>query len=246
MILHTGLENRLVDHATDCESDRGDFKYTSHESNKQLYVDNVTLLINSNLIGFGAAISIKDFQDLFPGCVREWPYYLCFSGVVARSAEVGRLLLPPTPVKVTFDQNGEKDFSTRQLYQFLREEKRWPLAEFLANEIEFGDHGQVIGIQAADLLARETMKYLDNQLLPKPPRRWTRQSLIELKRAKRFRFLLLDRKKLEAIRDATSRMESDLAARRVYTNWLADKGLSDSLPTRLKFLNAPDIEAYER
>lgn len=230
-------------HATDCDCDRGDFKDTDHESNKALYARNVRLLVSSPFIGSGIAISIADFVELFPDAVDEWPYYLCFSGAVARAAAVGRLSIPPENVKVIFDRNFDREYNTGRLYDFMVREERWKISAFLSSQIAFDDHRSAIGVQAADLLARETMKFLDNRLSANT--RWTRQSFVELNKVQRFRFEFFTRQRLETIRKQTHQITSHPALDRVYAKWMAHKGLTDTLPTRLKFINASDLADFE-
>jgi hypothetical protein len=40
-------------HAADCESDKGDFKRTSHDDNQKLIAANVRLFVNGSLMGAG-------------------------------------------------------------------------------------------------------------------------------------------------------------------------------------------------
>jgi hypothetical protein len=230
-------------HATDCDCDEGEFRRTDHRSNKELYARNVRLLASSPFIGSGIAISIADFEELFPGTVSEWPYYLCFASAVSRAAHIGRFSIPPEEVKVIFDRNFDREYNTGRLYDFMVKEERWTVSAYLGSEIAFADHRTTIGIQAADLIARETMKFLENRLAPNP--RWTRQSLIELNKVRRFRFEFFGRGRLEALRKATDEITSHPAVDRVYRKWMAHKGLGDSLPTRLKFVNAPDAAEFE-
>jgi hypothetical protein len=105
-------------HAADCESDRGDFASTNHESNKRLYAKNVGLIVNSKLIGAGVSISIQDYKQIFPFAPPEndWPYYMCFGGALACVARIAQLSVPPERVQVYFDQNRDRDYNTGKLY----------------------------------------------------------------------------------------------------------------------------------
>src|SRR4051794_4130150 len=53
-------------HAKDCDSDRGDFANTTHESNKALYRDLTVLLAESGLGGWGIAIDLIARREVFP------------------------------------------------------------------------------------------------------------------------------------------------------------------------------------
>ncbi len=59
-------------HATDCDSDGGEFRHSDHKENKALYRSNIELLVKSPFIGYAIAISIQDYRDLFSTEMR-WP-----------------------------------------------------------------------------------------------------------------------------------------------------------------------------
>src|SRR4051794_30432244 len=64
-------------HATDCDSDGGEFRHSDHWENKALYKSNVELLAKSPFIGYAIAISIQDYRNLINPAEDEWPYYTC-------------------------------------------------------------------------------------------------------------------------------------------------------------------------
>jgi len=228
-------------HATDCDSDEGDFKHTDHKSNKKLYGDNVHLFINSPLMGAGVSISIRDYEELFPfSPSNEWPYYMCFSGAIACIAKIGQLSIPPERVKVTFDRNINRDYNADALYNFMVHQQSWDSSAILEDTIEFANHRQSIGVQVADLLARESMKDLDNRLAP--VRRGRRQSLRELLNSNRFACICYDRPKLEAHRIGADQLHGDIERGKAYRQWLNDKRLADSIQSRLRFMNKHDTK----
>src|SRR5580693_860938 len=54
-------------HATDCESDSGDYKDIPHEQNKGMYRDLVGILATSRLGGIGLAYDLVASKKVFPG-----------------------------------------------------------------------------------------------------------------------------------------------------------------------------------
>jgi hypothetical protein len=50
--------------------------------------------------------------------------------------------------------------------------------------------------------------------------------------------------KLEALKRKTEEIPDNGAVTAVYEQWRHSKKLADSIPTRLKFLNAPDLEPF--
>jgi len=222
-------------HATDCDSDRGDFKARKHEENKRLYADNVRLFVNSLLIGAAVSVSIKDYWEIFPFAPDDklWPYYICFTGVLACICRVAQVLIPPEGVKVIFDKDPAKELDTGRIFDLIAKHPDG-LPECLAGRVGFGDHREVIGLQVADLLARESMKELDNEVQGSP--RWPRQSLIELRRSMRFDTVQWNKAKLEAHAAMAEKLHGDPARAREFREWLSRNGLRDSIHARLHFL----------
>jgi hypothetical protein len=223
-------------HSTDCDADGGEFKATDHKENKALYRSNVELLARSPFMGYAIAISIRDYRQIFGGSRDEWPYYACFAGAVAGAASVGKRSIPPEPVEIIFDRNFQREYNTGRLYDFMVREEHWKINEYLSSKIGFDDHRKNIGLQAADLLAREAMKHLDNQLLREP--RPTRLSFTALASAQRFCFEFIDRRRMLQLREQMDAIPALGRANDAYTKWLNGKGLKDTPSARLQFMNA--------
>jgi len=220
-------------HATDCDSDQGAFRETDHHSNKKLYADNVGLFARSSLMGAGVAISIADYREVFPFAPsEEWEYYMCLSGAIACMANIARLLIPPQTLRVTFDQNKGREYNSRKIYEFISGGES-PLAGILDGGISFADHRADVGLQLADLLAREAMKELDNRL--PPVARWPRQSLIELRRTKRFECVSYDREKLVEHRLKADAIHANPEKGVAYEKWRGEQKLKDSIQARLQY-----------
>jgi len=227
--------NPIPFHATDCDSDQGDYQGRDHWENKTLYASNVRQFVDSPLIGAGVAISIPDYWEVFPFAPPDkwWPYYLCFAGVLSSICSIARLSIPPETIKVTFDNDPRKEFNSGQIFDFIGNQPG-SLAPCLEDGIEFRNHRTTPALQVADLLARETMKDLDNRIGQNV--RWPRQSLIELLRSKRFATVLYDRPKLEEHRAIADSLHADPEKGRAFTKWLASNGIKDSIHTRFRFI----------
>jgi len=65
-------------HATDCDSDRGDYVHIKHKENKTLYKDLVQILVKSEACGIGTAIDIAGFKAAYPDVPHEMSYYKAF------------------------------------------------------------------------------------------------------------------------------------------------------------------------
>jgi hypothetical protein len=157
------LDGRVF-HGKDVESDRGEFAGTSHEDNLKLYADLATLLSGSRLFGYAHAIDLVAQREVF-GDELLWdsPFYFCFTRVLGDCARNGYLSFPQDQVEFTFDARKESEYNTTQLYRLAREMDDWKFSDFLADTVSFATRSNV-GIQVADLLARESMKALDRHV----------------------------------------------------------------------------------
>jgi hypothetical protein len=213
-----------VFHAADCDSDQGDFAKTSHEENKRLYADLTNILAKSNLLGYGAALSLADYGAVFPTPFENIPYYLCFALVVKNMADTARLCVPPDKVEFRFDHHEPIQHNASAVYDYL---VNLPEGRNIAATVSFSNRTNV-GIQVADLCARETMKHFDNQ--DGPVKRPTRKSFRALKDTHRFRFELYEKEALSGLRRAVEGLSGGH-----FREWLARFKLPDTLETRIRY-----------
>lgn len=223
-----------VFHAANCEADYGDFAGIDHRENLRLYADLTRILANSRLMGFGVAHDLVAYRHFFPEAIADMPYYKCFRDVVERFAETARLCIPPAKVRYTFDQRLESQYNAAALYNYMVNQPEWEHRSHLFEEVGFATR-KLVGIQAADLYAREVMKHLDN--IVGPVKRPTRQSMQTLRRTNRFGcdFLVEEywrdfREKYEALLTATA------ISRDEYHAWLVRQRLTDNFSVRLRYL----------
>jgi hypothetical protein len=167
-------------HAADCESDRGDYAAASHSENMRLYADLTKLLCSTRLIGFGTAISLRDCYELFPAMPENQPYYIGFHHAVRYFSKIGFLHVPRQKVHFTFDRQLEMKYNATFLYDHMVRQPEIKYNRYLDGEVSFADRSKV-GIQAADLVVRESMKDLDNTV--GPVKRPTRRSMMALLKA---------------------------------------------------------------
>jgi hypothetical protein len=219
-----------VFHAADCETDHGDYADFDHKQNLKLYAELTRLLAGSRLLGFGAAISLEHHKEIFPDALDNQPYYLCFRVVIANFAARAAVLIPQDKVRFVFDRNPETEYNAGRLYDYMANLPEWRFREYLADEISFATRKN-IGIQAADLVARETMKHLDNQLGPKP--RDPRKSMLSLANTKRFHFDFFLKKYFEELKGKASTM--DRLSMTQYNAWREALNLPDTFDARIRY-----------
>ena len=149
-------------HATDCESDAGDYKNIAHEQNKALYRDLVGILAASPVGGIGVAIDLVARKNIFPGSLAP-DYYRAFQECISKVANVGMNL--DEVVEVTFDISMENEYNAGLLYTYMRGTDA-SLSKWLHPKISFVPWKESPRVQAADLLAFEAWKALDHTVGP--------------------------------------------------------------------------------
>jgi hypothetical protein len=166
----TRRTNGMPFHGKDCDSDQADYATRPHWENKALYRDLAILLANSGLAGYGQAIDLTPKNAVFPES-EVLAYYTAFQRVVIAMKNFAQHA--GDVAEMTFDVRLESEHNAGFLYGAIREnEPDW--APYLASKISFEFAKDNPRIQIADLLAREAMKALDNQIGPK--KRPTRKS----------------------------------------------------------------------
>lgn len=219
-------------HATDCESDQGDYKGIPHSENQKLYRDLTKILVEkTKMMGYGASIDLEEHRRIFPGLPDDLAYCTCFNEVVKYLAHLAGLHIPKVGVGFMFEFNEEAEFGAEALYKSIRSSKEW--GPLLADTISFGDKSQV-GLQAADLIAREAMKDLDNTV--GPVKRKQRQSFTALIRSNRFSFQSYGRDQFLHLKGKVQDLDANRQTHQLsFAEWLLDKKTVDSLVNRINY-----------
>ena len=155
-------EGGIPFHAKDCDSDQGEYKEFTHAESKELYKDMVTLIAESHLHGFGLAIDLMASSRIFPNSA-ELAYYRAFVEVLKEMKN--RAKANQTIAEFTFDMRMDTDHNAGLLYGTAKEcEPDW--SPYMAEKVTFEFARKNPRIRIADLVAREVMKALDNQIGP--------------------------------------------------------------------------------
>jgi hypothetical protein len=227
--------NGRIFHAADCEGGYRDFKDTSHTENLALYKDLTTILAKSGLIGFGVAIDLVGLKKYFPDVREENPYISCFLRTVKFLAEKARLCVPSSGVEVTFDQHPTNEYNAGLIYQYMKLDGDWSAGSLLAEKVSFASRKEP-GIQAADLWAREVMKYLE-RYLENMPTRTTRKSMLALEATNLFGADYLMEEFYKSMRVKYQELvEMTGVAPSAYLQWLAKR--HDNQSNRILFIMA--------
>lgn len=223
-------------HGTNCESGHGDYKGIPLEKRLEEY-KNLTAIIadESKLYGFGVSVDIDAMYSNLPEAKEDAPYFNCFMRVIMGLAERGYLSQPQKKVQFNFDKNLRRKHNSILMLELL---SQWPDCEY-ARYIDIGDERFLSHehpeIQAACLLAHDTMKYLDNILLAEGLP--TRKSLNRLLKTNRFICHVYDRGYFDAI---SKIMKEDVdkfnAADSDYKQWLLKRRIDDNNTNKITYL----------
>jgi len=223
-------------HATDCESNHGDYENIPHDENKAMYRDLTGILAASNLGGIGIATDLIAAKQLMPGNL-ALAYYRSFVECLEKIANVAQNL--GEIAKVTFDINTENEYNAALLYSWARG-KEGRLHQWLNAEISFVPWRESARVQTADLLAFEAWKALDHTV---GSIKRTRKSWELLRATGRFETYSYSE---QWFRDLRAHIDSGDLEKIVgfneshYLEWLRKTGRKHSTSNLFHFLNSMD------
>jgi hypothetical protein len=223
-------------HATDCESNHGDYTKNSNAENKNLYRDLTQMLAKSEAFGFGVALDLAGHRRFCPGVPHEYCYHRAFIDVVLAMRNIAKAHFGDS-VKFTFDTRVESKSSSGILYGLIVEEEAHtePISH-LFEELSFACSKKQPRIQVGDLLARETMKDLDNVVGPK--RRPRRKSMDALVESGRFFFRNYYAEWFSRVGQLMPGLELAMGTSYLqYLRWLSDSKLVDNPTNRFRYLS---------
>jgi hypothetical protein len=219
-------------HANDCESDHGDYKGDErHQENQDLYRDLTILLAESGLWGIGVALDLAALRMALPNAT-DIAYYRAFWQVIdtveGYASDKGEM------AELTFDSRVESDYNATILYGNIREiHPEWKTT--LASKLSFESCRANPRIQVADLLARESMKALDNVVGPQ--KRAVRKSWQALMDTRRFEIHAYSTEFFKNMKIGLDRDRVKIEKRAdEYHAWLKDKRRQDNTTNLFVFL----------
>jgi len=219
-------------HATDCESDYGDYKDISQENRHSEYKQLTKILSQSMMTGFGAIVNLSDYKNCTLDDLKDAPYFHCFLSVVFHFVKWTRLIIPQQTVKFIFDINPEIEYSAAYLYDYLIKRPRYrDYTKYMHKQLGFATK-EVVGIQAADLFSHEAMKYCDNLYFAEK-KRYTRKSIAELFITDRFKLRYYEKYYFDNFE--TKQKEGLRNYREHYSKWLKKYRRQDNAVNRITF-----------
>ena len=209
-------------HAADCESGHGDYRGMPEEERQNLYRDLAILLAESGLGGWGFAIDLSAQRRVFPEAP-DISYYKCFLEVVQAMRNCA--VYNKETLCFTFDMRRVSEHNTALLYNMLPAIPSFK--ECIFPTIAFECSRDTPRLQVGDLLARETMKALDNQI--GPIQRKPRKSWLALYNAGRFHIDAISEAWFEGLKRQMPVLEKKAGmSQKDYLTWLKENRLQDN------------------
>jgi hypothetical protein len=178
--------------STDCECGYGQFSDRSmwpKDKRDALMARLVALIRRYKLGGFASIVPIDVYRQVFPDSAEYDPYYLAVKHTIINMAVIGERTRER--MKLWFEHSTTTSATTLRIYNEIRSTSWHPAARL--GGITFDDK-KLCPLQAADLVAREAFKHLDNF--------GTRPTRKPVKRLQeRLTFIVWNTETLEHLRD---------------------------------------------
>lgn len=174
-------------HMATFQSRRGEFAGWSDLRREQLLAELVGIIKARDLLGVGSGLVIEDYERLSDED-KTWmthgnpekPYFLCFQHCIVEAAHRADGLPPQEKVAFAFDRQDEFSAEAIRLYNDMKGQADWENKHRLADAVGFASKVETVALQAADLLAYECYKHLENRLYD--PQRGVRWPMGQLRR----------------------------------------------------------------
>ena len=227
-------------HATDCDSNQGDYRDRPNLETKALYKDLSIMLEKSGAFGWGAGVDLAGHREFFPDVKEELSYHFCLIRIIDFfSAFASRH--QAKEVKFSFDNRIDVKFNAAYLYSLMYNDPTQPHRERLCDEMSFLCSRKNPRIQIGDLYVREVMKVLENEAAGNP--RPVRKSMAGLMGTTRFGADCYMREYFEDKKRRAKEIEEKAGFnQQVYIDWLQKHNLIDNVSNMFRFLTHMDAE----
>lgn len=139
----------------------------------------VNIVINSGMIGVGVGIEIEPFRRLVIGrpevskVIPANPYLFAFNSAVIETLFVADIFVgePKEPITFIFENHPQWSSFANQMFTDLKSDSEWPKEKRdRLGAAAFEDKKRHKPLQAADHIAYETWRYMQNRHLRRPLR----------------------------------------------------------------------------
>lgn len=178
-------------HSAECECGHGQFKGWPKPDRDQLIADLVTIVRQSKIGGVGFFCPIPAYAEVFNSYGEYDAYYFCLKATMVYIANESDQSKHNVDSKFLIEEN--RATNPGKAYKDIKAVSPWKAARRMVG-FEEGSK-RIIGLQAADLMARESFKLIDNR----GTKRGIRKPLLRLQ--DRVRIFGWSRDGLEELRD---------------------------------------------
>jgi len=157
-------------HATDLENGYGEFKGWSEERKRRFFKIITNIMREYAKTAIAGLVIVEEYKSAVSQWARRTPafgdeYNFCFQMCVGQTMSLIDALNPPMPeseqVAFMFDQQGRVEGVTRRNYSQI---KQFRDTADRMGALTFGDKKRFIPLHAADYIAYEAYKHLDNRV----------------------------------------------------------------------------------
>jgi hypothetical protein len=158
-------------HMADCESGWADFHGWAKERRQSLIKDLIKLIVDADVRGFGAAISMNDYQEVYNAAVSDEqrdllgkgdPHLLVFMQCALEICMSINHLPETEKVSFVYHAKPEIEYKTQRYFDIVKNESNLLFSTRLGT-LNFSTKEDLLPLQAADIVAYELMKTLLNR-----------------------------------------------------------------------------------
>jgi hypothetical protein len=143
--------------SSDCEGGHGQFKNWTKPQRDELMRNLVTIIHATELRGYVSVVPVADYRKVFPNCGEHAPLFLAVRQCVMNMAFMAEAI--STETKICFE-SGPGEAETLRIFNSIKAFNAWTPTRRLRGIAFDGKH--LRPLQAADLIAREGYKHIEN------------------------------------------------------------------------------------
>ncbi len=212
-------------HMSDCEAGRKEYPSLHRNERAVLQRDLISIISNSGVVGVSVALDIRAYNDLLPelkpflifppgrgtsGHLRE-PYFLPFKLAVEQICMNISNVKLGQDVEMIFDRKESVQGRATGLFEGIWEWEHDWIKKIGRVTLSFADKSEFTPLQAADVLAYESFRWVDVYLRKGRTERWQWNKIKTT--IKPNRISLLDRDGLSEVRDLLKARRAEAEAR---------------------------------
>lgn len=145
--------------STECENQKGQFVTWKKSDCDELMADLVGLILEYRIAGLGWVVPIPEYATIIGDTGEYAGYFFALRCTLISTATLAEAF--GSDVRFWIEESKATAGKAKQVYQNVKALKNWKPARRMAGVYFSGK--QIVGLQAADLMARECFKFMDNR-----------------------------------------------------------------------------------